>query len=142
MTQRRFDNSASNFGVNPQRTNHEACGSCKGWTVSRGNVDAGLTCCELSGEVFVEFGGLGVTDRETIYRSVYELKRRRFQYALEGSPTLASEDFSVGLSPYFARSSGMSKSSVRTSNRLLPRGIFFFVTRMKGRSESRKGGLC
>lgn len=43
---------------------HDACGSCKGCAVSTGNVVAGLTCCELSGE---ELGlAFGLTDLETI----------------------------------------------------------------------------
>jgi hypothetical protein len=55
------------------------CGCCKGWSVSRGNEDEGLTCCEFSGELFGELCGLGVIDRLTMYSSGKELKRRRFQ---------------------------------------------------------------
>lgn len=128
----------------PQASGYDACGSCKGWGVSTGNVVEGLTCCELSGELSFELAGLDVgdTDFETMYRSGYELKKRRFQYALEGRPTLAREDFSVGLSPYFWRSSGISRSSALTSNRLLPRGICFLVTRRKGRFGSEEAALC
>jgi len=60
-------------------TDHAACGSCKGWAGSRGNVDEGLTCCEFSGELLAELCGLGVIDRLTMYSSGKELKMRRFQ---------------------------------------------------------------
>ena len=63
-----------------------------------GKVVAGDTCWELSGEVFKEEPGLGEIERETMYSSGYWLKSNRFQYARDGSPTLASEDFSVGFS--------------------------------------------
>lgn len=54
------------FGPATAATNHDACGSCKGCAGSLGKVDEGLTCCELSGELFAELCGLGVTERETM----------------------------------------------------------------------------
>jgi hypothetical protein len=100
--------------------------------VSTGKVVFGLTCCELSGDVFCELVGLADGERDTIYSSGYELNSSRFQYAQEGSPTFASDDLRVGFCAYFSRSSGLSRSSVRTSRRLLPRGMCFLVTRTKG----------
>lgn len=54
------------FGSTSAATNHDACGSCRGCAGSVGKVDEGLTCCELSGELFAELCGLGVTERETM----------------------------------------------------------------------------
>lgn len=45
---------------------YDACGSCKGCGVSTGKVVEGLTCCELSGELFCELSGLGVCDLDTM----------------------------------------------------------------------------
>jgi hypothetical protein len=37
-----------------------------GCAESTGNVVEGLTCCELSGELFTELSGVGVSDLETM----------------------------------------------------------------------------
>jgi hypothetical protein len=63
-----------------------------------------------------------------------------FHFASVGSPTLATEALSVGFVAYISRSDGASRSSVRMSSRLLPRGMDLRVTRMKGSDGSGAAG--
>ena len=60
------------------KKDHECdVGSCKGCGVATSKVPVGVTCCELSGDVFLELAALFVGERETMKSSgkVPKIKR-------------------------------------------------------------------